>query len=541
MKTMHETDAMHWGEGDVPFVRSFLLLFMLLVLLKSAVQVHVWLPSYNLPYFYRATPEFLLILLLLGLAARFPGARGLLVVSTVLCCVLFVFSLGEGITQYLYRRSLNPAVDFAFFPEFIRLLFESQRGAAIVLYTSAFCIVLGLIFAGIYTLLRMIVRTFRRGRFPASMLGILLAIFTVAWVVPPRTFVPGDALTLRIVRTMNAKDAGLVRAGRKGEGSEETGAVEETRRHRNVFLFIIESYGYTAFAKDEHFAILGPFFEGVERRLYASGYRMVSSFLRSPVIGGYSWHADSTLLTGIRISSQQQYEELLDSDAPTIVSILNGMNYRTVLCAPGTLKPWPEGERFYGFDHSMYHVDFDYQGPEFSFVPVPDQYAIHLVHNRFVRIMDREPVFIEYMLVSSHAPFNRVPPYVENWELLDDGSIYHELPTLTFKNTWFQGKEYTEGYTAAIMYVFEVITGYLTEFISDDTLIIVTGDHQPKYPVTDRGQPLSVPVHVLCRDPALVRSFVGDGYEEGLVPVKPPPHPGLEQFFPQFMALLPDL
>jgi hypothetical protein len=154
---------------------------------------------------------------------------------------------------------------------------------------------------------------------------------------------------------------------------------------------------------------------------------------------------------------------------------------------------------------------------------------------------DDTPLFIEYLLVSSHAPFNRIPPYVEDWNSLGDGSIYHELPLLTFKNTWFQGKEYAEGYTAAIIYVIDVIVSYLTGFIDDDTLVIVIGDHQPKYPVTERGQPLSVPVHVLSRDGALLDRLEEFGYEKGLVPKKPPPHEGSEQFFSHFMGILPQL
>jgi len=330
-------------------------------------------------------------------------------------------------------------------------------------------------------------------------------------------------------------------SGEAKEGVTAQEAQPHRRRYRDVMLFIIESYGYTAFAKQDHWAILQPSFEAFQKRLQESGYRTVSTFLRSPVIGGYSWYADSTLLTGRRISSEQQYRELLQSDTPTLVGLLKTMNYRTVLAAPGTLRPWPEGEAFYRFDHTMYNVDFDYQGPDFSFVPVPDQFTLYQVHNRFIRTGGDSPFFIEYLLVSSHAPFNRIPPYVEDWSSLGDGSIYHELPIRTFENTWFQGKEYTEGYTEAVRYVLGVVTSYIAEFVDNDTLVIITGDHQPKYPVTERGQPLSVPVHALCRDGAFLEPLLNHGYNEGLVPMQPPPHQGLEQFYSHFTALLPDL
>jgi hypothetical protein len=515
-----------------------ILLFIALLIVKCAVSLHIWLPVYNLPSFYRATPEFLFILLLLGLASKLRRKSWLLLGATFFCCILFVLSLGEGITQYLYRRSLNPLLDFSFFPEFIRLLFESKRGFAIVLYAAGFCAVIGLIFVGIFYLLRATVRMLGRSRYPVPLFWIIFAVFLITWAVPGGSSEPEDMLVLRIARSMAGDGEDLEVSG---EDEERSAVEEEIRPYRNVLLFIVESYGFTAFAKEDHWLILKPHFEEFHRRIAGSGYRVFSNFLRSPVIGGYSWYADSTLLTGIRIDAEQEYQELLQSDTPTIVSILNSMDYRTVLAAPGTLRPWPEGEMFYSFDHTMYNVDFDYRGPEFSFVPCPDQYSLYRVHNRFLAVAGDAPIFIEYMLVSSHAPFNRIPPYVHDWNTLGNGSVYHELPVLTFRNNWFQGKEYTEGYTEAIRYVLDVITSYLVQFIDDDTLIIITGDHQPKYPVTERGQPLSVPVHLLCRDRELLDPLVEIGYIEGLVPTQPPPHEGLEQFFSHFMALLPDL
>jgi hypothetical protein len=520
------------------FARSFILLFITLFILKCIVSLHIWLPAYNLPHVYRATPEFLFVLLLLGLAARLRTQGWLLPVSAAVCCALFVLSLGEGTTQYLYRRSFNPVVDLSFFPEFIRLLFESKQGFAVVLYAAAFCTVLGMIFAGVFFLLRSAVRIIRRSRHAGALFLMLYALFLISWMVPTRSFNPGDMLTLRVTRTLTGTREPLTKPERDGTAIQAAAGV---RQYRNVLLFIIESYGYTAFAKEDHWAILEGRYEVFQQRLDQGGYHVMSTFLKAPVIGGYSWYADSTLLTGLRINDEQQYGELLQSDTPTIVGILNSMDYHTILSAPGTLKPWPEGEAFYGFDRHMYNMDFNYHGPEFSFVPVPDQYSIHRVHERFVRDADEAPIFIEYMLVSTHAPFNRIPPYVENWNSLGDGSIYHELPVQTFDNNWFQGREYAEGYTAAVIYVLEVIISYLTSFIHDDTLVILIGDHQPKYPVTERGQPLSVPVHMLSRDGMLLNRLYEFGYEKGLVPGKPPPHEGSEQFFTHFMGLLPQL
>jgi hypothetical protein len=538
MKPRRKSQGEVWGQGDKPFFRSFTVLLIALFILKCTVSLHVWLPVYNLPYIYRATPEFLFVLLLLGLTARFRAQKWILPLAAVVCCALFVLSLGEGTTQYLYRRSLNPAVDLSFFPEFIRLLFESKQGVFIAVYMAAFCVVLGMIFTAVIFLLRFVVLALRKSRRPGALFWVLFALFMTTWFIPVRFADPGNMLALRIARSMMGSRERLAALE---EGETEPSIGKEPDRYRNVLLFIVESYGYTAFAKEDHWNILKPRFDEFQQRLDQDGFHVVSTFLRSPVIGGYSWYADSTLLTGLRISEEQQYKELLQSDTPNIVGILNDRDYVTVLSAPGTLKPWPEGEVFYRFDQYVYNVDFDYRGPEFSFVPVPDQYSIHRVHNRFVSGAGDSPLFIEYMLVSSHAPFNRIPTYVKDWNSLGDGSIYHELPVQMYKNTWFQGKEYTEGYTAAITYVVEVIVSYLTTFIHDDTLVVIIGDHQPKYPVTERGQPLSVPVHMLSRDSEILDRLAEFGYESGLKPEKPPPHEGSERFFSHFMEMLPHL
>jgi arylsulfatase A-like enzyme len=295
-------------------------------------------------------------------------------------------------------------------------------------------------------------------------------------------------------------------------------------------LFIIESYGYTAYSKPELFNRLEPFFLEREVSLRKNGYHIFSHFIGSPVIGGWSWLADATLLTGIRIDSQQKYKALLQSNAPSLPKLFQEAGYNTLLAAPGTVHgSWEEVRLFYGFDEDMLGSDYVYNGPGFSFVPITDQ-----------RLKKDEitACFVEYILVSSHGPFNRIPPYIENWEELGDGSIYNDLPMQYFDNDWYTGREYDEGYEAAIRYVLKVITEYLVQFIDDETLVVIVGDHQPKFPITERGSPLSVPVHVISRDRSLIELLVGHGYVESLIPSQSPPHPGMETFYQTFMDVI---
>ncbi|HEX7501462.1 MAG TPA: hypothetical protein VF524_14360, partial [Polyangia bacterium] len=56
------------------------------------------------------------------------------------------------------------------------------------------------------------------------------------------------------------------------------------------------------------------------------------------------------------------------------------------------------------------------------------------------------------------------------------------------------------------------------EFVHDDSLVIILGDHQPVSEVTDNSPSWSVPIHVISRDPGLVAPFVSRGYAHGMVP-----------------------
>ncbi len=59
---------------------------------------------------------------------------------------------------------------------------------------------------------------------------------------------------------------------------------------------------------------------------------------------------------------------------------------------------------------------------------------------------------------------------------------------------------------------------YLTRYVTDDSLIIILGDHQPAPLITGEGASRSVPVHVISRDPELLAPFEEWGFIPGMVP-----------------------
>jgi len=514
-------------------------------LLNTFITIYDWLPEYNFARLVKIAPETLgVFALLLAVSLLQIRRKQLFIFSwSVLLTLYFVFTIGETVTRHMYRRGFYPLIDLLFFREVLRLVSDSGSAFVQAGYFFALCIIVAGFFTAFYFLLstieRRITRTKRRFILISAVVGFLAAFSGTFGLKDPyvdnlysQLGVPAPS-----VDAEKKANAGPLAPELSGLAASSEDHVFPGLKDSNIYLFIVESYGYTAFAKNEHFVILEPLYRTLQKKLQDSGYGIVSKFLGSPVIGGYSWLADSTLLTGVRICSQVEYDSLLESDTQSLVSLLNDAGYFTVLSAPGTLREWPEGECFYGFNRYVYAKDFHYKGPEFSFVPVPDQFCIYDIHRRIVQ-RAAEPFFIQYLLVSSHAPFNRIPDYIDDWTEIDDGSVYYERENHFFENTWFSGKQYTEGYTAAISYVLTVITEYLTGFLNDEALVIIVGDHQPKYPVTERGQPLSVPMHLISRNKTILRKFEKMGYTPGMTPSQKPPHPGLETFQHDFLTAI---
>jgi hypothetical protein len=531
---------------DLPktFGRAFLI-FCCVFILNTLITFYDWLPEYDFSRLLKIAPETLGVFALL-LAVSFVRKRREKLFPLSLSFFLtlyFIFTMGETVTRHMYRRGFYPLIDLLFFREVLRLVSDSSSAVVQAGYFLLLCMFVAVFFAAFYFLLSAISKSVTRTKRPFILVSAVVGFFVVfsGLFGLKEPYFDNLVTQFGVMTPPAGEQKNITHETLKPEHGTQIESLEDHLfsglKDNNIFLFIVESYGYTAFAKNEHFVILKPIYLRLQKKLQDNGYGIVSKFLGSPVIGGYSWIADSTLLTGVKIGSQVEYDHLLESDTKTLVSVLNDAGYFTVLSAPGTLREWPEGERFYGFDRYVYAKDFHYQGPEFSFVPAPDQFCIHNIHTHIVQKCE-EPFFIQYLLVSSHAPFNRIPRYIEDWTEIGDGSIYHETEILFFENTWFSGKQYTEGYTAAISYVLTVITEYLTRFIHDEALIIVVGDHQPKYPVTERGQPLSVPIHLISRNKNILHRFEEMGYTQGLIPFQEPPHPGLETFHLDFLTAI---
>jgi len=62
---------------------------------------------------------------------------------------------------------------------------------------------------------------------------------------------------------------------------------------------------------------------------------------------------------------------------------------------------------------------------------MPDQYVLDYIYRHEIRHRT-QPLFIEVILATSHAPFHHQPPYLKNWSWIGEDQIYQEFYTVTF-------------------------------------------------------------------------------------------------------------
>ncbi len=482
------------------------------------------------------SPEAVLLVSLVCLHAwlRLPGRRALAVLLALMAVFLLLFRLADRLVPLYFDRPFSLLTDVRYVSDLYALMRDTRATwlfvaglAALAAGVTGTGVALAYLFGFLHG-------SFRHPHFRYSLAGIV-ALAAVLELAGPLPFLRASSLP-RVAEEMGR----LLHARRYREQQQELIRRQPVPRQshplaglagRDVHLIIVESYGYTAHWKPAHRRLLLPALEGFRDRLAAAGFSVVSGFLDSPAFGGNSWLADSTLDTGIRIHDQEAYEALLRSSARTIADYFREAGYRTVLAMPAMTGEWPEGD-FFGFEQKYYFRDFGYRGRTFKWAPMTDQYALDFIRRRELGGSGR-PLFVQYVLISSHYPFNLVPRHFQDWSVLGDGRIYDRQDAATVVPIKAGNQTAgAEGYAAVIGYVLGVVSDYLARFIPGDALIVVLGDHQPYSGITGKGRPRSVPVHVICRDPTVLEPFLRRGYRPGVFPDQPLPHPGMEAFLP---------
>ena len=529
----------------------------LLVSINAVLSLYVWAPIAQPARALVPIPESLVFLIVFWILARVGTNRGRTwgaVVAGSVFGIYLGFSAAEAFFQFYFARPFFPSGDIGMIRGAL-LLFFGDIGPLATRLTPVVIVVLFALLGALGSVVTFgIIRLLRSHKAHPGGAAAVLMVALIAMLVAglPRSL-SGRVLLGWFEGADGFVPVEVAQIDATGDTDSESSYEHYTfpgLLDRDIYVFVIEAYGYASVNRPELSRQIEPYRARLQTALREQGYSMVSSYLESPVAGGYSWLAEATLLSGQLVNSQERFLNLVEARLPTLTGTLHEGGYYTLTVRPGTVHAsWPEAWEVYRFEESIvaHDGDFAFVGPWFSYVPVTDQYAIWTGHRRIAKLTapggaaEDRPLLVYYQLVSSHTPFNAIPPMIDPWEALGDGSIYNERADeiQRFANSWTGGTELEEGYVAGIGYVFDVLSDYVSRVMDHarDPIIVILGDHQPQRPIRAPENHKSVPIHIAARDREVLSGFVRNGFEPGTVSRADPPHRHMKEFFPFFVEL----
>jgi hypothetical protein len=538
-----------WWLRGLSTAGSVLLTLLSAVLVVAALTAPTSLEELRVSAFLRLPVEALVLVgVALVLPDRWARARTALALTGGLVVgVAAVFKLLDvGFFEAL-NRPFDPLIDWRYgadLVETVRGSFEGWLGTALVVGAGLAVVVL---LVGLPLALLRLTRLAGRHRTWAArtvaalmvcwlLLGLLdvrgpagpiAAHDTATYVQGQVTRIPGQLRDRR--EFLEASRADPLRAA---AADDRLGDL----RGKDVLIVFVESYGRVALEDPEHSPRVLATLDAGTKQLEAAGFESRSAYLTSPTFGALSWLAHSTLQSGLWIDSQPRYDVLVTSPRLTLTRLFGEAGWRTVKAVPANNRAWPQGE-FYDFDHVYDSRNLGYRGPRFGYPTMPDQYTLDAVQRLELAPRPRRPVMAEIDLITSHAPWSRVPRLVGQAEV-GDGSVFEGMPqTLASEaDIWPDGDRVRRAYFHAVTYSLRAVTRFVTTYGDDDLVVVMLGDHQPATIVSGSDAGHDVPVSLIARDPDVLAGADGWGWEPGLRPRPDAPVWRMDAFRDRFVA-----
>ena len=284
---------------------------------------------------------------------------------------------------------------------------------------------------------------------------------------------------------------------------------------RDVMVVFLESFGAFLYDHPEALAATTSQRTRLDQTLRESGRSVVTGFFRSPTVGGASDLAHMSVLSGVDLSDPRRHDLLLTTEKPTLIQLFRTRGYETFGLYHAVAWPWPE-RLFYGFTHYLDGPALGYRGPPLGFWSIPDQFALARFEQLYPRSSETPPRLVFFPTITSHLPFSPVPPYQPDWERILTNEPFD--PALLAaaqaeKPNWLNMRP---DYLRMVNYVYQWLSGYFARPEARETVYVLIGDHQPTANVTGEGASWDVPVHVISRDPRLLKPLEARGFTAGL-------------------------
>ena len=469
----------------------------------------------------------------MALLPRRAWSRTLAWASAVAVVLLALGTFGDLVFRESLGRPLDLSLDLYLIDAVYRLAVGNAGLARTLLGTAGIVAVAAALIAALGWLLTPPPSAPLAARPAAGIAaGALVVALAAAVAEPVRRLVAAPAASFAAEQVSLARTSRAERAAFAAELEAEPAAFAEPPgllarlEGRNVVLAYIESYGMAALEDPELAGVVRPRLERAAERLEAAGLHVASGRLESPTLGGQSWYAHGTMISGLWLENQLRYELLLASGRETLIDDFRRAGWRTATLMPAITSAWPEAVTL-GWDDVYTSQNIPYEGPPFYWVTMPDQFTWAFLAE-VLRSATR-PVFVEVGMVSSHAPWVPVLPLLP-WDSVGDGSVFepYRLEGYPPEELWWDVEELREGYAQSLGYSLDAMVGF-AERLDGRTLLIVSGDHQAAPWVTGAAG-ADVPVHVVAADPALLEPFQAWGFQPGAVPDPRRPARRMDEF-----------
>ena len=496
----------------------------LLFLNLSLTFRNVW-PTLAIRPTAELSPDLALGLLALLLVRRWTGnvstrlLRGAAVVWVLLMAGRYV----DVTTRALYGRDVNPYWDLRHVPSVGAMFATVAEPWQMVLFVGGAITAPLAVYAGARWCIGRVARAVAdpaRRRLLATVTGVAVALLAAAQA----GWRPIERLRFADpVASAYAREAYELAYEISGAGLDALGPAPVLRSDlsrvagADVLVVFMESYGAVSWERPAFVEALGESRTRLAADIRETGRDVVSARVESTTFAGESWLAHISLLSGTEVRDDRANARLMAQDRDTLVTVFQRGGYRALAIVPGLLVAWPEGA-FYGYDEIYDYQRLDYRGPPFGWWSINDQYALALVDRLEMEPRDREPRFVFFSTLSTHAPFTPAPPYQPDWERVlstqpyDDDELYA---------AWSEQPDWLNlgpSYVQALRYAYATTGGYLRLRADRDLVMILIGDHQPPALVSGEGASWDVPVHVIASRPELLDRLRRRGFGDGLAP-----------------------
>ncbi len=414
--------------------------------------------------------------------------------------LVFVRVLDVGFIT-AFDRPFDPVSDSAYVGIGIETLRDGiGRASANIAVVAIAALLLALLLVPALALLRVTraAAAHRRWALPAAgALAVLWVVLRVAGA--PAASTGASALVVREVQSvqsgLRAHDILAREIPRDRFRATPPNQLLTGLRGKDVLLLFVESYGQVAVQNSSFAPAVNAVLDHGTAQLNADGFSTRSGFLSSSTFGGLSWLAHITTQSGIRIGTQRGYNQLAKSNRLTLATAFKRAGWRTVSEDPANKRHWKEGTSYYHYDQIYDRRNVGYQGPAFGLPPMPDQYVLHAIQTRELAKPHRRPVFAEIDLISSHAPWTKIPRLIP-WNKVGDGCIFHHVPlaAINHRQTLRRRHPRPHRLRQSIQYTMSTITSFVRRYATDKTVIVLLGDHQPATTVSGQHATHNVPI-----------------------------------------------